>query len=57
MKTIINIKIDKEAYFGIVLNISSGLEKLLGRVEKDITNKKNLSSRFSSKKEINKHLS
>jgi len=48
---------NKEVYFGVIPHMSSGLEKLLGKVEKDISNKKNISPAFSSKKEINKHLS
>lgn len=48
---------NKEVYFGIIPNMSSGLEKLLGSIEKDIVDKKNVSPRLSSKKEINEHLS
>ena len=48
---------NKEVYFSIIPSMSSNLEKLLGRVEKDIDNKKNISPGFSSRKEINKHLS
>lgn len=48
---------NKEVYFGVIPHMSSGLEKLLGKVEKDINNKKNISPRLSSSKEINKHLS
>jgi addiction module RelB/DinJ family antitoxin len=48
---------NKEVYFGVIPHMSSSLEKLLGEVEKDINNKRNISSAFSSKKEIDKHLS
>jgi len=48
---------NKEVYFGIVPHISPSLEKILGQVEKDISSKKNISDSFSSKKEVDKHLS
>ena len=48
---------NKEVYFGVIPRMSPSLEKILGQVEKDISNKKNISDSFSSKKEINKHLS
>jgi len=48
---------NKEVYFSVVPSMSSNLEKLLGNVEKDIKNKKNVSSGFSSKREVDKHLS
>ncbi len=48
---------NKEVYFSVIPSMSSNLEKLLGEIEKDIDSKKNISPRFSSPKEINKHLS
>tara|TARA_Y100000310_G_C20582472_1_gene763704 strand:- start:165 stop:440 length:276 start_codon:yes stop_codon:yes gene_type:complete len=48
---------NKEVYFGITPNMSPELENLLGKVEKDIKEGKNISPGFSSPKEIKKHLS
>ena len=48
---------NKEVYFGNIPHMSSGLEKLLRGIEKDIKEKKNISSGFSTKKEIEKHFS
>jgi len=47
---------NKEVYFGVIPTMSSELEKLLGGIEKDISQKKNLSRGLSSKKEIGEHL-
>jgi len=48
---------NKEVYFGNIPHMSSGLEKLLGGIEKDIKEKRNISSGLSTKKEIKEHLS
>ena len=48
---------NKEIYFGDIPYMSAGLEKLLGEIEKDIKEKKNISAGFSNKREIQKHLS
>jgi len=47
---------NKEVYFGLVPQMSSELEKLLGKVEIDIQKKRNISSAFSSEKEFKNHL-
>lgn len=48
---------NKEVYFGVVPHMSSGLEKLLMGVEKDINKKRNISSTFSFEEEVNDYLS
>jgi len=47
---------NKEVYFGLVPQMSSELEKLLGKVETDIREKRNISPAFSSEKELKNHL-
>ena len=47
---------NKEVCFSVTPRMSSSLEKLLGKVEDDIKEKKNISKGFSSKKELKKHL-
>jgi len=47
---------NKEVYFSVIPRMSSGLEKLLGEIEIDIKKKRNISSAFSSEKEIKNHL-
>jgi addiction module RelB/DinJ family antitoxin len=48
---------NKEVYFGLSPKMSSGLEKLLGEVEKDIKKNKNISPVLTSKREIKEYLS
>ena len=47
---------NKEIYFSVIPRMSSGLEKLLGRIEIDIEKKRNISPSFSSEKELKNHL-
>ncbi len=47
---------NKEVYFGLVPRMSSELEELLGKVETDIEEKKNISPAFSSRREVKEHL-
>ncbi|MFH1412578.1 MAG: DUF6364 family protein [bacterium] len=46
---------NKEVYFSISPKMSPELENLLSRVEFDIQRNKNISSSFSSKKELEKY--
>lgn len=48
---------NKEVYFGLVPCMSPELEKLLGKAETDIKKKRNISSAFSSERELKKYLS
>lgn len=48
---------NKEVYFGLVPWMSPELEKLLGKVETDIEQKRNLSPALSSKREVKDYLS
>ncbi len=48
---------NKEVHFRLAPRMSEGLEKLLGRIEFDIQRNKNISKEFSSKGELEKHLS
>ena len=47
---------NKEVYFGLVPRMSSELEELLGKVETDIEEKKNISPAFSSRRGVKEHL-
>lgn len=47
---------NKEVYFGLIPQMSSALEELLGKVETDIKEKRNISPSFSSKRELNDYL-
>jgi len=48
---------NKEVYFGLVPRMSPELEKLLGKIEDDIKNKRNLSPAISSEKDLKNYLS
>ena len=61
MKTIINAYLrqfvrNREVYFGLIPHMSPELEKLLGKVETDIKEKRNISSAFSTKRELKNYL-
>ncbi len=47
---------NKAVYYGIAPTMTLELEDAIGRVEKDIDNKKNISHRVSSEKELKNHL-
>jgi len=46
---------NKEIHLSTTHHMSSGLEKFLGKVERDIATGKNFSGPFSSKKELNEY--
>jgi addiction module RelB/DinJ family antitoxin len=48
---------NKEIYFSVIPQMSSGLEKIIGEIETDIRKKRNISQVFSSGNELKKHLS
>ncbi|MBI3495290.1 hypothetical protein HY065_01545 [Candidatus Berkelbacteria bacterium] len=45
----------KEVYLSAAPQMSPALEQLLGRVEKDIVKRRNLSTVLSSRRELNNH--
>ncbi len=47
---------NKEVHFAVVPRMSTELEEILGRVERDIKDKRNLSPVFSSVKEMDRYL-
>lgn len=47
---------NRELYFGLIPHMSPELEKLLGRVEADIKENKNISTRFSTERELKEYL-
>ena len=48
---------NKEVHFSIAPKMSSELESILGNIEFDIQRNRNISSAFSSKQELKRHLS
>jgi len=47
---------NREVYFGLIPHMSPELEKLLGKVEADIKENKNISSAFSTERELKDYL-
>ena len=47
---------NKEVYFGLIPSMSPELEEILGKIESDINKNKNISSVFSSKRQVKDYL-
>ncbi|MFH1192249.1 MAG: DUF6364 family protein [bacterium] len=48
---------NKSVYFSVASNMSYELEELLGKIEKDINQNKNISPKLSNIKDLKKYLS
>ncbi|MFH1956772.1 MAG: hypothetical protein ABIJ28_03945 [Patescibacteria group bacterium] len=56
MKTLINIKTDKEVYFSVAPRMTSYLENFIKEARKDYKAGKNIAGPFATAKEMDRYL-